>query len=160
MNSFRRALSISQSLAIRGPKKKKGGAAVEAPLSNDICNIWKDRGDPKIYASDKYPPYLMDMIKEKYGNDDVVFQMYRGERIPTPKEQWSLAKSMKRTFIVDGNYMTKRDWAYESDDDLGEDLGQDVVDEDYEEELEDGDEEGAVKKPMTEEERLMKEAGM
>ena len=133
---------------------------MEAPLSNDICNIWKDREDPKIYASDKYPPYLMDMIKEKYGNDDVVFQMYRGERIPTPREQWSLAKSMKRTFIVDGNHMTKRDWAYESDEDLGEDLGQDVVNEDYEEELEDGDEEGVVKKPLTEEERLMKEAGL
>ena len=56
--------------------------------------------------------------------------------------------------------MTKRDWAYESDEDLGEDLGQDVVNEDYEEELEDGDEEGAVKKPLTEEERMMKEAGL
>ena len=86
--------------------------------------------------------------------------MYRGERIPTAKEQWSLAKSMKRTFIVDGNYMTKRDWAYESDDDMGEDLGQDVVNEDYEEELEDGDEEGVAKKPLTEEEKMMKEAGL
>ena len=54
--------------------------------------------------------------------------------------------------------MVKRDWIYESDDDFGEDLGQDVVDEDYEEELS-GDEDGDAK-PMTEEERMMKEAGL
>ena len=65
---------------------------------------------------------------------------------------------MKRTFITDGNKMVKRDWIYESDDDFGEDLGQDVVDEDYEEELS-GDEDGDAK-PMTEEERMMKEAGL
>ena len=65
---------------------------------------------------------------------------------------------MKRTFIVDGNFMTKRDWLYESDDDMGEDLGQDVVNEDYEEELDDGVEGGdANKKPLTEEEKLIKE---
>ena len=121
---FRRSLLSAQSLALRGPKKKKGGGGgTEAPLSNDIVNIWKDREDPKIYATDKYPSYLMDHVGLKFSGDDVVFQMYRGERIPTAKEQWSLAKSMKRTFLVDGNYMEKRDWVYESDDDLGEDLG-------------------------------------
>ena len=145
--------------AIRGPKKKKGGAATaEAPLSNDIVNIWKDRDDPKIVASDKYPPYLMELIKQKYSGDDVMYQLYRGERLPGHKEQWSLAKSLKRTFIVDGNFMRKRDYIYESDEDYGEDLGQDVVDEDYEEEF--SDEEQAEKKPMTEEEKMMKEAGL
>ena len=64
---------------------------------------------------------------------------------------------MKRTFIVDGNFMTKRDWLYESDDDMGEDLGQDVVNEDYEEELDDGADGDANKKPLTEEEKLIKE---
>ena len=55
----------ASSLAIRGPKKKKGGKSeAEAPLSNDIVNIWKDREDCKIYATDKYPAYLRDHIGE------------------------------------------------------------------------------------------------
>ena len=33
---------------IRGPKKKKGGAATEGPMNTDIVNIWKDRKDPGI----------------------------------------------------------------------------------------------------------------
>ena len=71
---FRKAITSSQQLAIRGPKKKKGGGgANEAPLSNDIVNIWKTREDPKIYATDKYPTYLMDLIQPKYSADDVVF---------------------------------------------------------------------------------------
>ena len=63
---FRKPFFISNpasALAIRGPKKKKGkGESVEAPLSNDIVNIWKDREDCKIYATDKYPSYLMSNV--------------------------------------------------------------------------------------------------
>ena len=72
-------------LAVRGGKKKKG-AAVEAPLTSDIVNIFKDRADPKIQASDEYPPWLMEMLQTKYSPSDVMFQLYRGERIPTPQE--------------------------------------------------------------------------
>ena len=64
---------------------------------------------------------------------------------------------MKRTFVTDGNKLIKRDWIYESDDDFGEDLGQDVEEEDYDEDMDDEDGE---KKPLTEEEKLMKEAGL
>ena len=149
----------ASSLAIRGPKKKKGGGGgSDAPLSNDIVNIWKDREDVKIYATDKYPSYLMDNVGQQYSVDDVTWQLYRGEGMLSPEKQWSLAKSVKRTFITDGNTMVKRDWIYESDDDYGEDLGQDVVDEDYEDEL--YDDEGGDKKLMTKDERLMKEAGL
>ena len=86
-----------------------------------------------------YPEYLMELIKPKYSGDDVMWQMYRGERMPTPREQWSLAKSVRRTALTDQNKLVKSEWIYESSDDEGEDLGQDVVDEDYEEELEDGE---------------------
>ena len=148
----------SSQLAVRGPKKKKGGKGeADAPLSNDIVNIFKDREDPKIYATDKYPSYLMQYIGPQYRPEDVMLQLYRGERIPTASEQWSLAKSMKRTFVTDGNKLIKRDWVYESDDDFGEDLGQDVEEEDYDEDMDDEDGE---KKPLTEEEKLMKEAGL
>ena len=100
----------------------------------------------------------MSYVGTKYGPHDVMLQLFRGERMPTYQEQWSLAKSMKRTFITDGNKLVKRDWEYESDDDFGEDLGQDVVIDEYEED-DDSDEEGE-KKPLTEEEKLMKEAGL
>ena len=126
-------------LAMRGPKKKKGGGGGDTgPISSDIVNIWKDRKDPSIYASDKYPVYLMELLQPSYTHDDIMWQLYRGERLPSHKEQWSLAKSMKRTFMVDSNFLTKRDWEYESDDDEGEDLGAEIVNEDYEDELEDG----------------------
>ena len=82
----------SQVMAIRGPKKKgKGGGAAEAPASTDIINIWKDRKDPLIYPSAMYPPYLMEMLNQHYTPDDHMLQMYRGERIPDEREQWSLA---------------------------------------------------------------------
>ena len=80
-------------------------------------------------------------------------QLYRGERLPTGKEQWRLAKSYKRQYMMDGNRLIKRDWQYESDDDEGEDLGSDVIDEDYEDELEEGEQ-----RQLTEEEILIREA--
>ena len=101
----------------------------------------------------------MQYIGTAYRPADVMLQLFRGERMPTYQEQWSLAKSMKRTFVTDGNKLVKRDWEYESDDDFGEDLGQDVVIDDYEDDM-DSDDEGAEKKPLTEEEKLMKEAGL
>ena len=58
---FRKSLFQNQAhpmLAIRGPKKKKGGE-IAPPISKDIVNIWKDRSDPLIYPSDMYPPWLM-----------------------------------------------------------------------------------------------------
>ena len=127
-----------QMAAIRGPKKK-GGADSGPVAVTDIVNIFKERKDPVIVASHLYPPYLMDMVNETYTHDDIMWQLYRGERIPNHKEQWSLAKSMKRTFLVDGNHMSKRDYEFDSSDDEGEDLGQDIRDEDYEDEMEDGE---------------------
>ena len=58
-------------MAVRGPKKKKGGAVSEGPISSDIVNIWKDRTDPQIVATDKYPGYLADLIQPRYMPDDV-----------------------------------------------------------------------------------------
>ena len=51
-------------LAIRGPKKKKGGAkAAELPDNLDIVNIFKDGKDAPIYPSDMYPPFVMNLLK-------------------------------------------------------------------------------------------------
>ncbi len=113
----------TSSLAIRGPKKKKGQAKSEAPESSDIVNIFKDRPDAVIHATDKYPPWLMNMLEESYTPDDVMMQIYRGERIPTGAEQWSLMKSFRRTYLNDQNSYLRHDWHYESEDDVGEDLG-------------------------------------
>ena len=73
-------------MAIRGAKKKKGPAKSEAPESSDIVNIFKDRPDAVIYPTDRYPPWLMKLLEENYAPDDVMIQIYRGERIPTGKE--------------------------------------------------------------------------
>ena len=70
--AFQNSLLSTSTLAIRGPKKKKGGPKVEAPDSNDIVNIYKDREDAKIYSSDRYPPWLMRMLAEQYTPDDIV----------------------------------------------------------------------------------------
>ena len=51
--------------------------------------------------------------------------MYRGERIPTGREQWTLARTVFRDSIKDRNYLSKQRYEYESDDDIGEDLGGD-----------------------------------
>jgi hypothetical protein len=109
--------------AIRGPKKKKGPSKSEAPESSDIVNIFKDRPDPEIHASDRYPPWLMRMLEESYTPDDVMLQMYRGERIPTGAEQWTLVKSFRRQYLNDQNRYMKDAIIYESDDDIGEDTG-------------------------------------
>jgi len=87
--------------AVRGPKKKKGPAKSEAPESSDIVNIFKDRPDPEIHPTDRYPPWLLRMIEEPYSPDDVMMQMYRGERIPTGAEQWTLVKSFRRLYLND-----------------------------------------------------------
>ena len=126
-----RTLPLSSSLssitpwsqAVRGPKKKKGPAKSEAPESSDIVNIFKDRPDPEIHATHMYPPWLMRMLEESYSPDDVMMQMYRGERIPTGSEQWTLVKSFRRTYLNDQNRYMKDDMVYESDDDVGEDIG-------------------------------------
>ena len=73
-------------LATRGGKKKKAAAATAAPLSTDIVNIWKDREDPKVHPSEAYPPWLMELVREKHYPMDVMWQLYRGERIPNGKE--------------------------------------------------------------------------
>ena len=49
--------------------------------------------------------------------------MYRGERMPTAKEQWTLANAVFRDSIKDRNKLVKHNYEYESDDDMGEDLG-------------------------------------
>ena len=50
---------------MRGAKKKKGEGSgkTEAPLSNDILNIWKDRADPVIKPLHFYPEYVKDALK-------------------------------------------------------------------------------------------------
>ena len=87
---------------MRAPKKKKN-AVIEAPTCKDLINIWKERSDPLIYPSDVYPPYVMDMIKEKYTPDDVMLQMYRGEYLPNASEQWTLARAIRRQNLKDYN---------------------------------------------------------
>ena len=108
---------------VRGPKKKKGPSKSEAPESSDIVNIFKDRPDPEIHATSRYPPWLIRMIEETYSPDDVMMQMYRGERIPTGSEQWTLVKSFRRTYLNDQNRYQKEEIMYESDDEAGEDTG-------------------------------------
>lgn len=152
--------SSQMSLATRGGKKKKGGAAASAgPDSSDIVNIWKDRPDPVIRPTDEYPKFVSEALRPHYTGLDVVFQLYRGERLPTPKESWTLAKSLRRSYIADSNKIMYRDFEYESSDDEGEDLGSNVqIDEDEEEY--DSDDEDAPKRQKTEEELLMEQADM
>ena len=117
-------LAACQMAAIRGPKKKgKGGPSSDGPENPDIVNIFKGREDCKIYPSDMYPPFLMGMIRPRYTADDVMLQMYRGERIPDAKEQWALFKQIKRNNIKDYNSLRHHDWEYESEDEVGEDTG-------------------------------------
>ena len=85
-------------------------------------NIYKDREDAKIYSSDRYPPWLMRMLAEQYTPDDIVLQIYRGERLPTGEEQWPLSRSFRRTFLTDQNKLWNSNREYESEDDVGEDL--------------------------------------
>ena len=115
--------NISAWSQVRGPKKKKGPSKSEAPESSDIVNIFKDRPDPQIHATSLYPPWLIRMIEESYSPDDVMMQMYRGERIPTGSEQWTLVKSFRRTYLNDQNRYMKEEILYESDDEAGEDTG-------------------------------------
>lgn len=81
-----------------------------------------------IHASDRYPPWLIGLLEESYSPDDVMMQMYRGERIPTGPEQWTLVKSFRRQYLNDQNRYMKDTVIYESDDDIGEDTG--AVDDD------------------------------
>lgn len=130
--------------AIRGGKKKKGGA-IEAPTIKDIVNIFKDRQDPLVYPSDSYPPYVMELIDEKYLPNDVMFHMIRGERMPTTSEQWTLARNIRRTLIKDANRMRKDALVYESDEDFAEYLGEQDDNEELDEEAA-----GEVSKPKDE----------
>ena len=114
-------------LATRGGKKKKGGGGEAGPLTNDIVNIFKDRKDPIIRETEAYPKYLLEMTKETYTYDDVMFQLYRGERMPDEKEQWTLAQNFRRTLMNDNNYLRQNDDVYASDDDIGEDLGGNAI---------------------------------
>ncbi len=134
-------------MAIRGPKKKKGASKVDAPDSSDIVNIFKDRPDPAIHPIEMYPPWLMRLLDEQYSPDDVMMQIYRGERIPTGHEQWSLVKSLRRQYLNDQNYYKKVELVYESDDDRGEDNGMD------EEEFEGGAGAGTEKSDEKKEEK-------
>ena len=80
-----------------GAKKKKGGAAdVKMAASTDIVNIWKDRSDPVIRPLDEYPAFVAEQLKPAWSGIDVMYQVHRGERIPGPKESWTLANSIKR----------------------------------------------------------------
>ena len=120
---FSSSLPSSTLAAIRGPKKKKGAVSAEKAESSDIVNIFKDREDAKIYPSERYPPWLLAMLDETYGPDDVLMQIYRGERIPDAKEQWTLANSFRRQLMKAQNKMWRDSEPYESEDDDGEDVG-------------------------------------
>ena len=65
----------------------------------------------------------MDLLKPSYTASEIAMQMYRGERIPDAKEQWTLQNALKRQKLKDYNVLHKWHEAYESDDDFGEDLG-------------------------------------
>ena len=73
LSVFRPNQLSGKMIAMRGPKKKKGGVADAGPISQDIINIWKDRGDPKIVSTDLYPPYIQDLLGVKYAADDVMW---------------------------------------------------------------------------------------
>jgi hypothetical protein len=47
------------------------------------------------------------MLEEKYTPDDVMLQIYRGERLPSAEEQWTLAKSVRRTLLKDKNALRR-----------------------------------------------------
>ncbi len=110
-------------MAIRGPKKKGKQQAVALPDNPDIVNIFKGGADAPVYPSDMYPPYVMALLDETYTADEIMLQMYRGERMPTAKEQWTLSNAVFRDSIKDRNMLIKYNYEYESDDDMGEDLG-------------------------------------
>ena len=76
-----------------------------------------------IRPLEEYPDFVAEQLKVQYSAMDVMLQLHRGERIPEAKEQWTLAKSMRRTALKQQNKLWKRDWVYESSDDEGEDLG-------------------------------------
>lgn len=76
----------------------------------------------------------MELIEEKYLPDDVMLHMVRGERMPTTKEQWTLARNIRRTLLKTAAKARKEDWEYESDDDEGEYLGDNQGNEDLDEE--------------------------
>lgn len=118
------SLYSATALATRGPKKKKGPAKSDAPESSDIVNIFKDRPDPLIYATERYPPWLKSICEETYSPDDVTMQIYRGERMPSGAEQWTLYNSFRRQFMKDQNHFMKQEVEYESEDDEGEDIGE------------------------------------
>ena len=126
--------SSSVAATLRGPKKKKGGGGDTGPISKDIVNIHKGREDPLIYPSDMYPPFVMELLEQQYSPDDVMLQLFRGERLPTAKEQWTLAKSLRRQALFDRNTLIKQRAEYESDDDHGEDLGGTAGQQDLDEE--------------------------
>ena len=45
----------------------------------------------------------MQMLNDQYTPDDVMLQVYRGERMPDAREQWTLARSIRRTTLKDRN---------------------------------------------------------
>ena len=83
----REKLAPSLALTIRGPKKQKEkGGAKKAEGTACIINIFKEGADPLIYPSDAYPPWVMELLNEEFNPDDVMLQMYRGERLPRDSE--------------------------------------------------------------------------
>ena len=62
----------SLSLSIRGPKKKKGPVKSDVPDSSDIVNIFKDRPDPQIHTTDRYPPFVTRLLQETFTPEDTL----------------------------------------------------------------------------------------
>ena len=59
-------------MAIRGPKKKKGAGGIALPDNPDIVNIFKDGKDAPVYPSDMYPPFVMELLTETYTPDEIM----------------------------------------------------------------------------------------
>merc|ERR1719246_120255 len=99
-------LNTAAALTVRGPKKKGKQAKVETPDNPDIVNIFKGGADAHVYPSDMYPPYVMRLLETKYTPDEIMLQMYRGERMPSAQEQWTLSNAVFRLAIKDRNVLT------------------------------------------------------
>ena len=132
--SIRRPLWNSNLSLLRGGKKKKGGAAA-GPIRAEIVNIMKEGKEPEIAATNRYPPWLFELLNPRYDLDDLQLQVTRGERIPTVSEQWTLASNIRRINTRDLNIERREFEAYASDEDLGENFAD--VDKDIDRELND-----------------------
>ena len=85
-------------------------------------NIFKEKKDAPIYATERYPPWLMKMIEPPAPYLDIEADMKFGRRVPTASEFWTIIKNTRRANNQDKNKTINEDTVYESDDNEGEDM--------------------------------------